>query len=256
MHHWTARFEAKHKYFKHLANVLGNFTNICYSLALRHQLHQCYLAANSGTPSSEEIEVGPGNCFYVHKHSFHKWNQLEHKFILFYASKLLFPRICCGMPVNLVLEFNCRIINYKFVQVLSCTHACYYKLENVIHMDQVFFNSYSANWVRVKGTKYQTPCCLVIGKGESEEQLQFAKVINIYVNGQSVIFEVTLLVSHPFSHHHHAFPLSSPPMSSHCKYLIKQSGLLDYHPYGLYHASTVFSDLSLEYVVLRSNIYV
>ena len=24
--HWTTCFEAKHKYFKHLANVMGNFT--------------------------------------------------------------------------------------------------------------------------------------------------------------------------------------------------------------------------------------
>jgi len=36
INHWTARFEAKHKYFKHLANVIGNFANVCYSLTLRH----------------------------------------------------------------------------------------------------------------------------------------------------------------------------------------------------------------------------
>ena len=60
INHWTTRFEAKHKYFKHLANVLGNFTNICYSLALRHQFHQCYLMLNSHTLSGEKIEIGPG----------------------------------------------------------------------------------------------------------------------------------------------------------------------------------------------------
>ena len=62
INHWTTRFEAKHKYFKHLANVIGNFTNICYSLALRHQLHQCYLSLDSATLSGEEIEIGPGKC--------------------------------------------------------------------------------------------------------------------------------------------------------------------------------------------------
>ena len=60
MNHWTTQFEAKHKYFKHLANVMGNFTNICYSLALRHQLHQCYLLLNSHSLPEETLEIGPG----------------------------------------------------------------------------------------------------------------------------------------------------------------------------------------------------
>ena len=58
--HWTMRFEAKHRYFKQLANVLGNFTNICYSLSLRHQLYQCYLSLNETTLPGEELEIGPG----------------------------------------------------------------------------------------------------------------------------------------------------------------------------------------------------
>ena len=61
INHWTTRFEAKHKYFKHLANIMGNFTNICYSLALRHQMHQCYLSLDQDTLAGEEIEIGPGN---------------------------------------------------------------------------------------------------------------------------------------------------------------------------------------------------
>ncbi len=69
INHWTTRFEAKHKYFKHLANVLGNFINICFSLALRHQLRQCYLSLNSIlTLPGEDVEIGPGNSgtiFYI-----------------------------------------------------------------------------------------------------------------------------------------------------------------------------------------------
>lgn len=60
VNHWTTRFEAKHKYFQCLAYLMGNFTNICYSLALRHQLHQCYLMLNTQTFSGEKIDVGPG----------------------------------------------------------------------------------------------------------------------------------------------------------------------------------------------------
>ena len=43
-----------------MANVLGNFTNICYSLALRHQLYQCFLNLNVDTLPGEELETGAG----------------------------------------------------------------------------------------------------------------------------------------------------------------------------------------------------
>ena len=58
--HWTARFEAKHKYFKRLAHIIGNFTNICYTLATRHQLYQCYLGLQTNTFPGEKPDIGPG----------------------------------------------------------------------------------------------------------------------------------------------------------------------------------------------------
>ena len=60
INHWTTRFEAKHKHFKRLSNTMGNFKNICYSLAIRHQLYQCYVNLNSYTLAGEDVEVGPG----------------------------------------------------------------------------------------------------------------------------------------------------------------------------------------------------
>ena len=60
---WTMRFEAKHERLKRLAKSLGNFTNIPWTLALRHQLRQCYEISGSkhGHPSIEKsLEVGPG----------------------------------------------------------------------------------------------------------------------------------------------------------------------------------------------------
>ena len=44
---------------------MGNFTNICYSLALRHQLHQCYLSVNTETLSGDATEIGPGKIHSV-----------------------------------------------------------------------------------------------------------------------------------------------------------------------------------------------
>ena len=66
INYWTARFEAKHKYFKQLANVMGNFTNICYSLATRHQLYQCYLALSSSKHMNVDVEIGPGTYVRLH----------------------------------------------------------------------------------------------------------------------------------------------------------------------------------------------
>lgn len=40
---------------------MGNYTNICYSLALRHQLQHCYLSLNKETLPGEENDIGPGN---------------------------------------------------------------------------------------------------------------------------------------------------------------------------------------------------
>ncbi|KAJ8280847.1 hypothetical protein GJAV_G00059800 [Gymnothorax javanicus] len=39
---WCMRFEAKHQYFKRIADVLHNFRNVALSLAARHQFLQCW----------------------------------------------------------------------------------------------------------------------------------------------------------------------------------------------------------------------
>ena len=61
--HWTMRFEAKHSYFKQLARSMGNFINLPYSLAFRHQEYQCYLnATTKGLHGSvDDIDIGPGD---------------------------------------------------------------------------------------------------------------------------------------------------------------------------------------------------
>ena len=66
MRSWTMRFKAKHERLKRLATSLGNFTNIPWTLALHHQLRQCYEISGSrhGHPPIEKpLEVGPGTQF-------------------------------------------------------------------------------------------------------------------------------------------------------------------------------------------------
>lgn len=61
--HWTMRYEAKHSYFKHLAQSMGNFINIEFSLATRHQLLQCYLHTDTTTIQGSKLVVGPGKYY-------------------------------------------------------------------------------------------------------------------------------------------------------------------------------------------------
>ena len=58
IHHWTARYESKHRYLKQLATGLGNFKNLPLSLATRHQSYQCYLMKENALVS-EPVETGP-----------------------------------------------------------------------------------------------------------------------------------------------------------------------------------------------------
>ena len=39
---WCMRFEGKHRYFKKMAQTLGNFKNIAKTVAIRHQRYMCY----------------------------------------------------------------------------------------------------------------------------------------------------------------------------------------------------------------------
>lgn len=60
MRNWSMRFEAKHRYFKQLAQTIGCFKNITKTLTLRHQRLQCYWLSESDCYLKRDIEVGPG----------------------------------------------------------------------------------------------------------------------------------------------------------------------------------------------------
>lgn len=60
---WTLRFESKHSYFKRCARQSGNFKNICATLALRHQLLQTYIHAD--TSVNTEIYIHKPNEFHL-----------------------------------------------------------------------------------------------------------------------------------------------------------------------------------------------
>ena len=54
------RYEAKHKYFKKVSQVLGNFTNIAKTVAVRHQRYMCYKMTCGMNFLGGEEAIGPG----------------------------------------------------------------------------------------------------------------------------------------------------------------------------------------------------
>ncbi|CAB4030340.1 Hypothetical predicted protein, partial [Paramuricea clavata] len=63
---WCMRFEAKHHYFKKLSTVIGNYTNLPFTLAMRHQQWLCYQLQSANHESGfleKGVEVGPGSTF-------------------------------------------------------------------------------------------------------------------------------------------------------------------------------------------------
>jgi hypothetical protein len=49
------RYEAKHSYFKRLAAYMGNFTNVAFTLADRHQTRNCHVTNNSNGERKEGL---------------------------------------------------------------------------------------------------------------------------------------------------------------------------------------------------------
>ena len=55
---WCMRFEAKHAYFTHVAQVVHNFKNICSTLAQKHQLKLAYHLASESGLLDDILETG------------------------------------------------------------------------------------------------------------------------------------------------------------------------------------------------------
>ncbi len=60
INHWAMRYEAKHQYFKLLAQMMGNFINVPYSLSMRHQCLQAYLGASGSISDIDSPLMGKG----------------------------------------------------------------------------------------------------------------------------------------------------------------------------------------------------
>ena len=117
-----------------------------------------------------------------------------------------------------------------------------------------YYIYFRAKWVCVHGTKYQVPFAIVIGLDE-DDIVQFGSVENIYVHKGVIFFEFIPLITHQYLDHFHAYAVVLPKVSERTLYLIKQSEIIDHHPYGLYTAHIVSELSNVQYIVLRSTVF-
>lgn len=60
IHYWCMRYEAKHSFFKKLSAIIGNYINLPYTLAKRHQHLQCYRMTTPSNFLKKTIKFGKG----------------------------------------------------------------------------------------------------------------------------------------------------------------------------------------------------
>ena len=105
IHSWTMRHEAKNKFSKQFARY-GNFKNVCFSVAQKHQRWMCYVLQNPNFFSTK-TELG-GVC-----HSKTIEEELE-SFQTYVSSQLMYT------TRNLVIRHPRRVIHCHSEFSISC----------------------------------------------------------------------------------------------------------------------------------------
>ena len=112
------RYEAKHNHLKKLAQNIGNFINIAWTLASRHQYWQCY-KWQEGDVMDDEPEIGPGTCTVVSQVSAHGRSNIIHALYLGYMGFVTCIHKWC---FNSVAPLTCSTLHYYCsTMVYTCT---------------------------------------------------------------------------------------------------------------------------------------
>lgn len=136
--HWTMRYEARHSYFKKLAQNIGNYINISWTLANRHQLLQCYYHTTQDYFLSDAVDIGPGIPF----HSTDAQIILHFNFS-FTSNQLLLAGVTVAVrdrPTELQSAtacFRCADMYFHYYQFPSmhvCVHMCAHSIHVCWHI--------------------------------------------------------------------------------------------------------------------------
>ena len=120
------RFEAKHSYFKQLAQAMGNFINLPYSLAMRHQHLRCYQANNVTGIPGDGLIVGPGMILQLSKLKVHV-HYLGWSYALVYAIYAVWCSIITYSIMKFFLVIGSVAIPDGLQEELDFPISCAYK---------------------------------------------------------------------------------------------------------------------------------
>ena len=129
------RYEAKHNYLKKLRQSLGNFINISWTLAMRHQYLQCYYTA-SGCLFHEQTEIGPGVqqqlCFtpYIDLLFVYQSGLFIHYYLTHYKNLLLTYRANWVKHDGITYRKPCALI-----KGIENDYPTFARLENIFIID-------------------------------------------------------------------------------------------------------------------------
>ncbi|XP_046853447.1 uncharacterized protein LOC124446617 isoform X5 [Xenia sp. Carnegie-2017] len=172
---WCMRYEAKHHYFKRLAIVIGNFINLPYSLAKRHQEGVCYRLQSAEGGNSTFIckgtEIGPATATVIRE---------------------TYVRLSEGKTLYVGDVEESGLIRTESPEVNRQTPL------------------YSTKWITINGTKYKVGATVHIGYDDVEFP-QFWEVIGIYIINQNVanaMFVVSRKQTVRFSEHYQAYEVA------------------------------------------------
>lgn len=163
------RFEARHNYFKKLARTLGNFKNLCSTLANRYQQLQCYLSINKSVFYGPDLEVGPSESLDASSVPTTQFNPNGHPHFL----------------------NRCIALKFTLIQIYISIQTC------------------SLKWAKVDGTLYRRPCFLNIGIINDVFPVFGKLEKILMTDTEEIYFEVESWVTVRYDSHYNAYVISS-----------------------------------------------
>lgn len=106
-----------------------------------------------------------------------------------------------------------------------------------------------ANWVKLNGKKYEKDAVLIIG--QMNDHPVFGQIVDVLVDGPTVLFDISVLNTVQFVEKLHAFAVQ---MQTGHRHLFLSSDILDVHPYCLYRPPSHTHD-HMYYVVIKGAVF-
>ena len=209
------RYEAKHNYLKKMAQNVGNYINISWTLAMRHQYLQCYYSISGDNLFDACTEIGPGMQCTFNGH-------------LCYHNTILGDTVATrNRPLELMEE----------------TNECYRLVVDLLSYEVYAFMN-RPNWVKVDSVTYQKPSALLVGY--TNDYPLFGRLEDIYIVNSMILFNVTLLQTLTFNDHLQAYVVQQSSDSS----VIPHTQLLNPFPMHIHRVNSSANDSEAQSVIV------